>query len=72
MKPSRHNTPFRPGDRVTMPTPRGPDRRVFRGTFVGYCRGYLSHALVLWGGDAMPSRVLAAKLILLDRPTPEV
>lgn len=71
MKGHRHNTPFREGDRVTELS-YGDKPPKLRGTFQGYCRGYLSHAIVLWDGAPAPMRVAAARLVLLNRPTPEV
>lgn len=60
----RHPTPFREGDRVGHHIIKPSERH---GTFTGYCRGYLSHAIVLWDGDALPTRVKASTLRLIER-----
>lgn len=71
MKPSRHATPFREGDRVTYITIK-PGNETVVGTFLGYCRGFLSHCMVRWDGGKQDARVAAHKLRLVERPTPEV
>ena len=57
---------FREGDRVG-PSYYG-EKSDARGTFMMYCPGYLSHAVVRWDGAAMPSRIAVSKLRLVERP----
>lgn len=67
MKPSRHDTPFKPGDRVGFRLVH-PNNEAAQGTFVEYCRGYLSHCIVQWDGGAT-KREAAHRLRLIDRNT---
>ena len=64
-----HATPFRPDDRIgPLYTKPGETH----GTFVMYCRGYLTHCIVKWDDRDKLSRVPASTLRLVNRPKQEV
>jgi len=69
MRQRTHPTNFLPGDRVA-PLYEKPNE--VHGTFVGYCRGYISHCIVQWDGTNPECRVNAAALRLIRRDTSNV